>query len=211
MVVTTQKGLDEILDAVGEAQGLVLVGCSECAAVCQTGGSAQVDEMVERLEERGKRVLAAVSLASPCDRRLSRRDLKRVEAELARAEAVVCLACGGGVQAVASVVDTPVVAALDAHFVGTVERLGRFHEECALCGECVLNDTGGLCPAALCPKGLRNGPCEGSRDGRCETDPDTECLWERIHERLEAAGRTEAFTSLRPAPAAGRWGRPRRT
>jgi len=204
MVVTTQKEFPEILRALGEGNRWVLVGCSECAAVCQTGGSAQVDEMAQRLEEVGKTVLATVSLASPCDRRLSRRDLRRVSAELAEADGVLCLACGGGVQALADVVDLPVVAALDAHYVGTVERLGLFHEECALCGRCMLNDTGGVCPVARCPKGLRSGPCEGSRAGRCDADPEEECVWERIHARLEAQGRPEAFAGARPAPAQAR-------
>jgi len=204
MVVTTQKEFGEILEALGEGLRWVLVGCAECAAVCQTGGSAQVEEMVQRLEEAGKTVLATVSLASPCDRRLSRRDLRRVTGELAEADGVLCLACGGGVQAVADLVAVPVVAGLDAHYVGTVERLGVFHRECALCGDCLLNETGGLCPVALCPKGLRNGPCEGSRGGRCDADADGECVWERIHARLQALGRPDSFTKTRPAPSRGR-------
>jgi len=198
MVVTTQKDFPEILRALGDRDRWVIVGCAECAAVCRTGGSAQVDEMVERVEGAGKKVLATLSLASPCDRRLSRRDLRRVSGELAEADGVLCLACGGGVQAVADVIDVPVVAALDAHYVGTVERLGVFREECALCGQCVLNDTGGVCPVALCPKGLRSGPCEGSRGGRCDADPEGECVWEQIFARLQAQGRSPALIAPRP-------------
>lgn len=211
MVVTTCKEFGEILQALGERPAWVVVGCAECAAVCQTGGSAQVDEMVERLAGSGKTVLASVSLASPCDRRLTRRDLHRVERELGQADGVLCLSCGGGVQAVADVVGLPVVAGLDSHFVGTVERLGVFSEECALCGDCVLNATGGLCPVALCPKGLRNGPCEGSRHGRCDADAEADCVWERVWRRLEEQGRSEGLGVFRPAPDAARWGRPRTT
>ncbi len=211
MVVTTQKEFGEIIKALGDRSRWVVIGCSECAAVCQTGGSAQVDEMVQRLEGAGKTVLATASLASPCDRRLSRRDLRRVSAELTEADGVLCLACGGGVQAVADVIDLPVVAALDAHYVGTVERLGVFYEECALCGQCVLNDTGGICPVALCPKGLRNGPCEGSRGGRCDAEPEAECVWEVIYARLEAQGRSEELATLRPAPSRSRGRRTHRS
>jgi Methylene-tetrahydrofolate reductase C terminal len=205
MIVTTQKDFAHILSALGSRRKWVVAGCAECAAICQTGGSAQVDEMVRRLEEAGREVLAAVNLSSLCDRRLSRRDLQRVEGELANADGVLCLSCGGGVQAVGSVVKVPVVAALDAHFAGTVERLGVFPEECRLCGDCLLNETGGLCPEALCPKGLRNGPCEGSRAGRCEADAEAECVWERIFERTAFSG------AILPLPDAGRWGRPRTT
>lgn len=207
MIVTTQKDFSKILSALGERRRWVVVGCAECAAICQTGGSEQVEDLVGRLEEAGKQVLAAASLASPCDRRLSRRDLKRVEAELDSADGVVCLCCGGGAQAVRDVVGLPVVCALDAHFAGTVERLGLFREECSLCGDCLLNQTAGLCPVALCPKGLRNGPCEGSAAGRCEADADAECVWARIF------GKTgpDAFDRLHSPVAANRWGRPRTT
>ncbi|MDW7711152.1 MAG: methylenetetrahydrofolate reductase C-terminal domain-containing protein [Deferrisomatales bacterium] len=211
VVVTTRKALEEILEALGSRRAWVVVGCAECAAVCQTGGSVQVEEMVEELVARGKTVPAAVSLASPCDRRLTRRDLHRVERELGQADGVLCLACGGGAQAVADVTGLPVVAGLDSHFLGTVERLGVFHEECSLCGDCVLNHTGGLCPVALCPKGLRNGPCEGSRGGRCDANPEDPCAWERIHARLAEQGRAASFAALRPAPDASPWGRPRTT
>jgi hypothetical protein len=211
MIVTTQKEFSDILAALGDGRRWVVVGCAECAAVCQTGGSAQAEEMIRRLEEAGREVLASVSLASPCDRRLARRDLKRVEAEIAAADGVLCLSCGGGVQAVAGLVDRPVVAGLDAHFAGTVERVGVFREECALCGDCVLNETAGLCPEALCPKGLRNGPCEGSLAGRCEVAPEAECAWERIHARLAEAGAEASFAALRSSPDRRRWGRPRTT
>lgn len=211
MIVTTQKDFPQILAALGDGRRLVVIGCAECAAICQTGGSAQVEEVVRQLEDAGREVLASVSLASPCDRRLSRRELKRVEAEAAAADGVVCLSCGGGVQAVESVLGRPVVAGLDAHFAGTVERLGLFREECALCGDCLLNQTGGLCPEALCPKGLRNGPCEGSRSGRCEVDAEAECAWERIHARVAEAGVEAAFGACHAPPDRARWGRPRTT
>ena len=209
MIVTTQKDLGEILGRMGEGRRWVVLGCAECAAICQTGGSAQVDEMVQRLEDAGKEVLASVSLASPCDRRLARRELRRVEAELEKADGVVCLSCGGGVQAVASVVGVPLVAGLDAHFAGTVERLGVFREECVLCGDCILNATAGICPQALCPKGLRNGPCEGSREGRCDVGGELECAWERIYNTLAVAGREMEFGEPHDPVDAARWGRPR--
>lgn len=211
MVVTTPKPLEEILAALGDSRRWVVMGCAECAAICQTGGSAQVDEMAQALEERGMTVLAAVDLPSPCDRRLTRRDLKRIAGELEQADGIVCLACGGGAQAVASLADVPVVVGLDAHFLGTVERVGRFHEECAMCGACVINETGGICPVTRCPKGLRNGPCEGSRDGACDVHPERACAWEEIHGRLEARGLLEGFEEVRPPLDPAACARPRST
>ena len=37
MVFTTQKEFSEIQSAMGERRSWVVIGCAECAAVCQTG------------------------------------------------------------------------------------------------------------------------------------------------------------------------------
>ena len=54
--------------------------------------------------------------------------------------------------------------------------------DCRACGQCVLSQTGLICPMS-CPKGLRNGPCGGTLEGECEVYPDRECVWVRIHRR----------------------------
>ncbi|HJN83206.1 MAG TPA: methylenetetrahydrofolate reductase C-terminal domain-containing protein [Verrucomicrobiota bacterium] len=54
--------------------------------------------------------------------------------------------------------------------------------DCHACGQCVLSETGLVCPMS-CPKGLRNGPCGGTLEGGCEIYPDKECVWMRIHRR----------------------------
>jgi methylenetetrahydrofolate reductase (NADPH) len=54
--------------------------------------------------------------------------------------------------------------------------------DCHTCGQCVLNQTGLICPMS-CPKGLRNGPCGGTLHGECEVYPDRPCVWIRIHQR----------------------------
>ncbi|HLA85010.1 MAG TPA: methylenetetrahydrofolate reductase C-terminal domain-containing protein [Thermoguttaceae bacterium] len=55
---------------------------------------------------------------------------------------------------------------------------------CQDCGDCSLPDCGYLCPNSACSKGMRNGPCGGSRDGKCEL-LDKECLWTRVYDRLK--------------------------
>ncbi len=71
--------------------------------------------------------------------------------------------------------------------------------DCRSCGQCVLGQTGLICPMT-CPKGLRNGPCGGSLEGRCEVYPDKPCVWVRIHERT-APGSLDA-PALLPSPDA---------
>lgn len=69
--------------------------------------------------------------------------------------------------------------------------------DCRQCGQCVLSQTGLVCPMT-CPKGLRNGPCGGTLHGRCEVDPGRRCVHVRIHERT-ADGQIELMP-LRPSP-----------
>ena len=61
-------------------------------------------------------------------------------------------------------------------------------ERCRACGECVLGETGGICPITICAKNLLNGPCGGTNKGKCEVDEDKDCAWTLIYRRLEKHG-----------------------
>ncbi len=191
MIVTRRKEIENIKAYLKGLKKIVIVGCSDCAAVCRTGGSEQVKEMAEILIEN--EIVATISMESPCDKRIVKRDLKRLSRELDSADAILALACGSGVQALAEVSGKETVAALDTEFLGMVERLDRYYERCSLCGDCLLNDTAGLCPVTLCPKGMRNGPCEGIRDTMCEVYEERECVWHRIYQLLKESGRPGHF------------------
>ena len=69
--------------------------------------------------------------------------------------------------------------------------------DCRQCGQCVLSQTGLICPMT-CPKGLRNGPCGGTLHGECEVDPNRRCVHVRIHERTADGG--VDLPPLRPSP-----------
>ena len=198
MIVTRKKDMARVRGYLEGCERLVIIGCSECAAVCRTGGSEQVSEMKEALGDR--KVLATISIESPCDKRITSRDLKRLSKELGEADAVVALTCGSGSQAIAEVTSKPVVTALDTGFLGMVERLGHFLERCSHCGDCLLNDTAGICPVTRCPKSLRNGPCEGVAGTRCDVDDEQECVWHLIYRELERTGRGDRFTAYHEPP-----------
>ena len=72
-------------------------------------------------------------------------------------------------------------------------------ERCAGCGDCVLGRTGGVCPVARCSKRIFNGPCGGSTKGKCEIDPNVDCAWQLIWDRLKALGRTDLYSEIIPA------------
>jgi len=61
---------------------------------------------------------------------------------------------------------------------------------CMACGDCVqdhLSYAG--CTMNLCYKGLRNGPCGGSRvDGSCEARAELPCAWAKVYLSTLAAG-----------------------
>ena len=61
MIGTTPKPFEEIKNALEGYEKLAVIGCDGCAKVCMTGGSDQVVEMAEKLKEKGKNVVLALS------------------------------------------------------------------------------------------------------------------------------------------------------
>ena len=100
------------------------------------------------------------------------------------ADAVLVMTCGAGVQTVAEATDVPTFPGLESAFLGNVVRHGVFEERCSMCGDCVLDQTAGICPVTTCPKGLLNGPCGGMWKGKCEVLHDRDCTFVQINRRL---------------------------
>ena len=93
--------------------------------------------------------------------------------------------------------------------MGASESQGVWAERCQGCGDCVLGLTGGICPVARCSKHIFNGPCGGSTGGKCEIDPDVDCAWQLIWDRLKALGMEDNYEKIieakdwRPAGGGG--------
>lgn len=199
MIITKKKELKDILSALEGKKMVYLFGCDSCAEQCATGGEKEIKEMTAALTERGFEVVGSSIPEETCYRQLVLKDYRQKK-EVESADAVVVLACGAGVRTVADVAKESqcVIPALDSTFLATVERVGRFFEGCALCGECVLIDTAGICPHTECPKGLLNGPCGGVADGMCEVDVTSPCAWVRIYNRLKEQGRLHLMKRRKP-------------
>lgn len=197
MIITKKKDIDRILDALKGKKSVYLFGCDSCAEQCATGGQKELDEMAQILKNNGIEVLGSSLPEETCYRQLILKEYRTQEG-LKKADAVLVLACGAGVRTVADVAEEeqPVLPALDSLFLATVERVGRFFEGCSLCGECVLIETGGICPHTECPKGLLNGPCGGVVDGMCEVNIGSECAWIRIYKRLKKQGRLHLMKKI---------------
>ena len=189
MIITKQKEIDNILDLVEDGP-VFIIGCSECATLCNTGGEKEVKEMKKVLEDKKIDVTGFVILDPACHLLNDKRLLKNYKDEIKNAKKVLVLACGNGVQTVAELIqEIDVIPGTDTLFLGEIKRLSDFEKRCNLCGECVVYLYDGLCPISRCPKGMLNGPCGGSINGKCEISKDLDCVWELIIKRLEAKGK----------------------
>ena len=120
--------------------------------------------------------------------------LERFAAQIEKADTVLVLSCGVGVQTVAKALPGKRVAAgCDTYPLPGWQGVTPQNVDCGQCGQCYLNLTGGICPITACSKGLVNGQCGGAKNGMCEVDPNMECGWERIQRRLTQIGRLDAL------------------
>ena len=195
--MTAPKPFEQIQEMLKEARRIYIVGCGTCATICHTGGKAEVKAMKDKLEEMGKTVTGWMVIPTACDD-MTKEALESEADRLDRTDAILVMSCGFGVQTVAGSCDNPVYPALDTLFIGMEGAPGHFSEKCAQCGECVLAWTGGICPVICCTKGLLNGPCGGTNNGKCEVDPEKDCAWTLIYQRLERLGKLDSMRAYRP-------------
>jgi hypothetical protein len=115
-------------------------------------------------------------------------------------DVLLSMACGAGVQTVAEALPGIVVLpACNTKMIGSHDRAElKVMEMCKACGDCILHETGGVCPLTRCAKGLLNGPCGGMSKGKCEVGGWTrDCAWYLIYERLKETNNLDLFTKLR--------------
>lgn len=186
--ITEQKPLEEIQTLLGGKGKVYLIGCGTCATMCHTGGSEEVLEMKGRLTEVGKEITGWTVIPIACEE-LAEEGLKEFRQQVGKGDAILVMACAFGVQNIVRYnPGRPVYPALNTLFIGFEEEPGRFVELCSQCGDCILGRTAGICPLTQCSKGLLNGPCGGSKNGKCEVNPERDCAWLLIYERLKKLG-----------------------
>jgi ferredoxin len=190
MNITSKKSFEEILSFIDPAEvNLAIYGCGTCATSCQTGGEAEVLQLKDFLENQGKKVVYSTVVETLCDTRLTRKFVKDILKGDLSVDAVLSMGCGGGNAVLSELLPLPVYPTNNSLFSGSVQRLGLYDERCSQCGECITYRTGGICPITRCPKGLINGPCGGSYSGKCEVDPNRDCAWVLIYNKLKEQGK----------------------
>jgi ferredoxin len=202
-IITTKKPFEEILSAIKQTKNIAIVSCASCAAMCQTGGTEGAKEMAEKLEAEGFNITTVIVPEEVCDNRVMKKDFRQIEEELEQTDAILTLSCGLGVASITDVLakkfpQIPVFIGTNTEFMGMTERIGRFYMRCRGCGDCLLNETGGICPITTCAKSLMNGPCGGMVDGKCEVgNYERDCGWVLIYKRLKELGRLDLYSKLR--------------
>ena len=194
---TERKPNEEITASLAGAKQVFILGCEGCPIGCETGGQPWVDEMTRVLNDAGAAVTGSALIDMICNKAIVGIKLGRIIDQVADAEAILVGSCGVGVQAVGNMVGRRAVPAMDTISLSDHQGLWPSEERCAHCGECMLADTGGLCPITLCAKSLVNGICGGTGDDEsCEVSSERRCGWLMIYERLEALGRLDDYKRL---------------
>ena len=200
MIVAEQKTIAEIKDMVAPYSKLLIMGCGTCVKTCFAGGEDEVATLASALrlafKKEGKKIeVEEITVERQCEDEF----LHQAASPIARNQAVLSLACGAGVQMVASrFAKTPALPGVNTTFIGVLEKKGVFTEKCLGCGNCIVDDFAGVCPISRCAKKLLNGPCGGSQNGKCEVNPETECAWQIIIERSKAFGQMDKLTAYVP-------------
>lgn len=200
MIITKQKPFEVIKEYLRDNKKIFIVGCGECATLCKTGGPDEIAEMAQMLRDAGKEVTGGFVAIAPCNIVGTKIEMKKQGEPVREADAVIVLSCGAGVGSIAETYeDKNVIPGCDSLFLGNTIRVGSYDERCMTCGECILEETGGICPVTTCAKGLLNGPCGGMNNGKCEISPDIECAWVRIYRRLEKKGKLDRMEKIHEA------------
>lgn len=203
MIIVRPKPMEKILEMIAPYKNILVVACNGCVAITQHGGEKQA-ELIAKLLSMARKIkgndskIEMATVLRQCDKDMVESTLKPIINEY---DCILSMACGVGVQTVADVFPPKVVLpAHDTIFMGQHDRLGpKFEERCKACGDCILHETGGICPIARCAKSLLNGPCGGFSKGKCEVGGwVNDCAWVLIFNRLKEQGRLDLFLKFRP-------------
>ncbi len=202
MIFAEWKPLDELIDKLKSHKRVLLVGCATCVAECSAGGEKEVETLAPLLHmaltKQGHSIeIITDTLEKQCEWEF----VEQLAEKVTNVDAIMSIACGIGVQALAERFDPlPVYPGVNTSALTIREEAGLWAARCAACGDCVLGETFGFCPVARCAKSLLNGPCGGTREnGKCEIDENIDCVWNLIVERADERGKLSELSKLQNA------------
>lgn len=200
MIVAYRKHIQDIKAMLAPHRKILVLGCGTCVTVCLAGGEREVGMISSALRiayrlTNEEHEINELTIERQCENQFIEDALEQIQAS----DAVLSLACGAGVQAVAERFPSkPVYPGVDTKFIGILEEQGVWTEKCVACGECIIGSYGAVCPLTRCSKSQLSGPCGASIDGKCEVSPDTDCAWKLIYDRLAAIGQLDILAKPTP-------------
>lgn len=200
MIFAEWKPIDELVDKLSRYRKVLLAGCATCVAECAAGGEKEVETLAPLLSLAMKKKGFEIEIVTATIEKQCEWEFVEELAEKAEdVDAIMSLACGIGVQALAErFSEKPVYPGVNTSGLTIREEAGVWLSRCAACGDCILGETFGFCPVARCAKSLTNGPCGGTRrEGKCEISEDIDCVWYQIVKRAEERGQLESLSGVR--------------
>ena len=189
MLITELKSKEAILSALNGK--VFILNCHGCKEI--RFPEAEAEALQKELCESGI-VTGIVTTDYICNPENLKIRLSKHQAAIDAADTILVFSCGVGVQTVADLYDTKrVCAGCDTYRLPGFQGVTPLEHDCHQCGQCYLNLTGGICPLTACSKSLINGQCGGAKNGKCEVDPNMDCGWERIYQKLKKIGRLDAL------------------
>lgn len=199
-MLITQLKSKETIESLAKGK-VVIINCHGCKEVYFA--EHQADELQKELSG----VTQIITRDYICNPENLKLQLDRYMDEINAADTVLVFSCGVGIQTVAAQLgDKRVYSCCDTYPLPGFQGVTPLNVDCAQCGECYLNGTGGICPITACSKSLVNGQCGGAKEGHCEVDKDMECGWERIYRKLEKLNRLDDMKY--DAPKLRKYGNP---
>ena len=202
MIFAEWKPLDELVEKLKSHEKVLLVGCATCVAECAAGGEKEVETLAPLLRMALKKQGHSIEIITDTlEKQCEWEFVEELAEKAAKVDAIMSIACGIGIQALAERFDPlPVYPGVNTSALTIREEDGLWAARCAACGDCVLGETFGYCPIARCAKSLLNGPCGGTRkDGKCEVDENIDCIWNLIFERADERKQLEALAKFKKA------------
>lgn len=200
MIVGKRKPLAEIMEMVRGSKRLLVAGCGTCVTISFAGGAREVAELVSEIKMASKKAGQEVEIAEQTPLRQCEVEfIEGLKPRVESADAVLSLACGVGVQTMAEVFPgVKVLPGINTMMIGSHSSDRVFKEYCGACGDCILDETGGICPVVRCSKSMLNGPCGGSKNGKCEVSPEIDCGWQLIYDKLKELGLAKRWDEIKP-------------
>ena len=190
------KSEAELTELLADKDNLFVLSCNKCFKEFESLTEPEMDEFLALAQAQGKTVTGCARFDFLCNSTQTDRKLQDLIPE--DTEHVIVISCGLGVQTVAALEDErKVYAACDSLNYTGHHGMALTKKACDACAQCYLNMTGGICPIVDCSKSLVNGQCGGAKNGKCEVNPENDCAWILIYNRLQATNQLDKLSQRR--------------